>query len=116
MRYFFGDFEFNEGGHHILCRGEEVHVRPKVLALLGRLIRERGRIVPKRELKESLWPGIAVGATSLSTLLGETRAAIGDSGARQQMIRTECGRPRHSTLTLLVGPSCERYRQPESGE
>jgi DNA-binding winged helix-turn-helix (wHTH) protein len=92
MRYFFGDFEFNEGGHHILCRGEEVHVRPKVLALLGRLIRERGRIVPKRELKESLWPGIAVGATSLSTLLGETRAAIGDSGARQQMIRTECGR------------------------
>jgi len=104
MRYVFGDFELDCEQHLLLRNGIPLPARPKVVALLTRLIRYRGRLVYKRELLESLWPKISVGPTSLSTLLAETRSLLGDSGLRQSWIRTEVGRGYRFTGAVRVDP------------
>ncbi len=88
MRYAFADFELDDRIGNLSRRGERLHVRPKVIALLAHLIGHRVRVVYRQELLDLLWPDVSVGESSLSTLLNEARAAVGDSGCRQQIIRT----------------------------
>jgi len=92
MRYAFGEFELVPGQMLLLQRGVPLPARKKVVALLEDLIERRGRIVYKNELLARLWPDVHVGPTSLSTLVGEARALIGDTGQRQAWIRTQPGR------------------------
>ena len=92
MRYAFGEFELVPDQMILLQQGLPLPARKKVLALLEDLIERRGRIVYKNELLARLWPDIHVGPTSLSTLVGEARALIGDTGQRQAWIRTQPGR------------------------
>ena len=104
MRYIFGDFELDSEKHVLLRNGVPLPARPKIAALLVRLIQHRGRLVYKRELLESLWPDVSVGPTSLSTLLAEARSLLGDSGLRQSWIRTEVGRGYRFTGAVRVDP------------
>ena len=104
MRYIFGDFELDSEKHILLHNGVPLPARPKIAALLVRLIQHRGRLVYKRELLESLWPDVSVGPTSLSTLLAEARSLLGDSGLRQSWIRTEVGRGYRFTGAVRVDP------------
>ena len=92
MRYAFGNFEFDTVKGSLLCGGLQLPARAKVIALLADLIQHRTRIVYKSELDRRLWPDVVVGSTSLSTLIGETRSLLGDSGCRQIFIHTEPGR------------------------
>ncbi|MDG2333523.1 MAG: AAA family ATPase [Myxococcota bacterium] len=92
MRYVFGNFEFDTIRGSLLRGGLPIPARAKVIALLADLIQHRTRIVYKGELDRRLWPDVVVGSTSLSTLIGETRSLLGDSGCRQTLIHTEPGR------------------------
>ena len=92
MRYAFGRFELDPSRPILLREGAPLPARRKVLALLEDLIVRRGRLVYKKELSARLWPDVNVGPTSLSTLVGEVRALIGDTGQRQAWIQTEPGR------------------------
>lgn len=92
MRYAFGRFEFDPSRSILLRERVALPARPKVLALLADLIERRSRLVYKKELSARLWPDVSVGPTSLSTLVGETRALIGDTGQHQAWIQTEPGR------------------------
>jgi len=105
MRYAFGEFEFESRENVLLRDGVRLPVRPKALSLLTHLIQRRGRLVYKRELIERLWPDVAVGMTSLSTLVGEIRVLLGDSGRLQALIRTENGRGYRFIAPVRVEPS-----------
>jgi len=105
MRYVFGKFEFDSGENVLLREGVRLPARPKVLALLAHLIQRRGRLVYKRELIEWLWPDVAVGVTSLSTLVGEIRGLLGDSGRIQALIQTETGRGYRFVAPVRARPS-----------
>ena len=105
MRYAFENFEFNLTKDTLRRNGVALPVRPKVLALLADLIQRRGRLVYKKELVERLWPDVAVGVTSLSSLIAEVRALLGDSGQRQALIRTEAGRGYRFVATVRVRPN-----------
>jgi pimeloyl-ACP methyl ester carboxylesterase/DNA-binding winged helix-turn-helix (wHTH) protein len=72
--------------------GEAVHVAPRVFDLLQHLLRNRARVVPKDELLDALWGSRFVSETALTTALRSVRAAIGDSGEEQRLIRTVHGR------------------------
>ena len=61
-------------------------LEPKALALLGLLISQRHRAVSKDEIFETFWPGVFVTDASLSTSIRQIRKALGDDGARQEMI------------------------------
>ena len=92
MRYAFGNFELDTVKKTLVCGRSRVQARAKVIALLADLIQHRARLVYKGELDRRLWPDVVVGSTSLSTLVGEARSLIGDSGSRQSIIQTEPGR------------------------
>ena len=76
MPFVFGEFEADERICRLLRGGERVHVEPRAFDLLLYLIRHRDRVVPKAELLASVWRGVAVSASSLSTCMNSLRRAL----------------------------------------
>lgn len=72
-----------------LRRGEDVvAVEPQVFALLLFLIENRERLVSKDELVDAVWGGRIVSDSAISSRIKSARAAIGDDGKAQRLIRT----------------------------
>jgi adenylate cyclase len=70
-------------------RGDRlVAVEPQVFDVLVYLIRHRNRVVSRDDLLEGIWGGRIVSESTLSSRVNSARGAIGDSGDRQQWIRT----------------------------
>lgn len=65
-----------------------VHVEPQVFDLLLHLVQNANRVVSKDELIERVWNGRAISDAALNSRINAARRAIGDSGARQAIIRT----------------------------
>jgi DNA-binding winged helix-turn-helix (wHTH) protein len=86
--YAFGRFELDLGQRELRADGARVDVQTKVLELLIHLLRHRARVVPKRELFEALWPGVVVGESALTRAMSAARAALGDAGGPDSLIRT----------------------------
>jgi Tol biopolymer transport system component/TolB-like protein/Tfp pilus assembly protein PilF len=65
--YRFGGFRL-DAVEHLLYRqdGEVVPLKPKVVETLELLVRERGRLITKDELMDSLWPDTIVEESNLS--------------------------------------------------
>jgi TolB-like protein len=57
-------------------------LRPKAYALLTHLARNMGRVVPKTELLETVWPGVFVTEDSLTQSIREIRKVLGDDLVR----------------------------------
>jgi DNA-binding winged helix-turn-helix (wHTH) protein/TolB-like protein/tetratricopeptide (TPR) repeat protein len=64
----------------------DVTLRPKVFALLAYLAQHAGRVVPKAELLDAVWPDVTVTEESLSQCVHALRGALGASGPA--LIRT----------------------------
>jgi predicted ATPase/DNA-binding winged helix-turn-helix (wHTH) protein len=90
MVFTFGSFELDEDLYELRRAGTKVPTQPKVLELLLLLVKERVRVVPKREIFERLWPDAVVSDASLARATLEARRAIGDEA--QQQIVTVRGR------------------------
>ena len=60
MGYRFGDFVLDETSHTLLLRDQIQDVQPRVFDLLCYLVKNAGRVVPKDELLDTLWPGVIV--------------------------------------------------------
>ncbi len=72
-----------------LRRGEKcVPLEPKVYDLLEVLIKRRPAVVTNNELDELLWPQVYVARTSLTRLVSELRAVLGDTPRDSHIIRT----------------------------
>ena len=68
--------------------GEAVAISPKGYQLLALLLDARPKALSKQDLHEALWPNTFVVEANLSNLIGEIRAALGDSARQPQIIRT----------------------------
>src|SRR5262245_40564464 len=88
MLYLFGDFTLDTDRRELLRAHEAVAVEPQVFDLLVYLICNRERVVSKDELVASIWGGRIVSESVLDTRIGAARAAIGDSGQAQNLIKT----------------------------
>src|SRR5262245_6943971 len=66
--------------------GVDVALRPKSLALLVYLVRNRGRVIAKDELMGAVWSGVAVTDESLTQCVKDVRRTLGQAG--QSLIRT----------------------------
>lgn len=88
MRLLFGDCALNPGQRELSRDGEAVHMEPQVFDLLLHLIQNRDHVVSKDELLSAVWQGRIVSESTLSNRINAARSAIGDSGERQQFIRT----------------------------
>lgn len=88
MRFAFDDHVLDCDRRELRRAGTQVAVEPQVFDLLAHLIRNRDRVVGKDELLEVVWGGRIVSESTLFTRINAARAAIGDNGERQELIRT----------------------------
>lgn len=88
MRFRFDNYRLDASERRLTCDGRPVHLAPKAFTLLSILISERPRAMAKRELMEHVWPDVIVEEANLKNLIAEVRAALGDDGRAEKLIRT----------------------------
>jgi TolB-like protein len=72
-----------------LRQGDElIAIEPQVFDVLEFLIADRERVVSNDDLIEAVWQGRIVSDATVTTRMNAVRRAIGDSGDRQELIRT----------------------------
>ena len=88
MRYRFAGFELDEAQHELTNDGRLVTVEPLVFDLILLLVRNAGQLITRDRLVEEIWNGRIVSDSAISACLASARAALGDSGKTQSVIRT----------------------------
>lgn len=88
MRYLFDDFVLDPDRRELNRTGDRIELEPQVFDLLEFLVRTRDRVASRDDLLEAVWHGRIVSESTLSSRINAARAAIGDSGTTQRLIRT----------------------------
>ena len=84
----FGEFRLDAGSGQLYRYDTPVPLTPKAFAVLGYLAARPGRLVPKQELLDAVWPGVFVGDAVLKVAVREIRKALGDSTEHPRFIET----------------------------
>jgi len=103
----FGDFQLANG--RVFRGGEAVRLTPKERSLLLHLVEAAGSLVSPDDLLERVWPGEAVGITSLSRCVSTLRRKLGG-----EVLETHYGRGYR--LALPVRPVSESVQRGPSTE
>ena len=88
MLYIFEDYALDADRRELLKADRQIAVQPQVFDVLAFLIANRGRVVSKDEIIESVWDGRVVSESTLTSRINAARTALGDSGEEQRLIRT----------------------------
>ena len=88
MLYSFSDFTLDTERRELRQGAETISVAPQVFDLLSYLIRNRQRVVSKDELIAGVWNGRIVSDAALTTRINGARCAVGDTGEKQDLIKT----------------------------
>jgi DNA-binding winged helix-turn-helix (wHTH) protein len=88
MRLKFGDCVLDLRARQLERANKVVPLEPKMYELLEVLIKRRPAVVTNNELDELLWPNVYVARTSLTRLISELRAVLGDTPRDSHVIRT----------------------------
>jgi TolB-like protein/Flp pilus assembly protein TadD len=88
MIYRFADCELDTRRFELRRRGVVRPIEPQVLQLLLYLIEHRDRVVTRAEIYASIWNGRLVSEASVYSRVKSARAATGDDGRSQAVIRT----------------------------
>ncbi|MBX3289888.1 MAG: winged helix-turn-helix domain-containing protein [Acidobacteria bacterium] len=87
--YNFGSYQFDPARLLLLREGKIIQVTPKALEILDLLIRERERLVSRRELMAEIWPDTFVEEANINLYISILRKTLGQNGtAETQYIRT----------------------------
>ena len=88
MLILFGDFDLDTDRRELKRLGGLIPLEPQVFDLLVHLVANRDRVVSKDDLIASVWGGRIVSESTLTSRINSLRRALGDSGERQQFVRT----------------------------
>src|SRR5262245_65117843 len=88
MRVGFGDSIFDSETRELIRAERPVRLPPKAFQLLEVLLRRRPEAIAKDELHRVLWPDTFVADATLTGLVKDLRAAIGDEAKAPRFIRT----------------------------
>jgi len=91
----------------------EIELRPKSFELLRYLIENAGRLIPKDELVNAVWPNVIVGDDSLAQCVSDLRQALNDPERR--IIKTVPRRGYLFAATVAVQPRRSELSQPFAG-
>jgi pimeloyl-ACP methyl ester carboxylesterase/class 3 adenylate cyclase len=106
MRYSFGGVELDTDTYELRSAGRTVSVEPQVFEVLAHLAAHPGRVVTKDELLDAVWGHRFVTESALTTRIKQARAAVGDDGQAQRVIKTVHGRGYR-----LIGPAAAPERR-----
>ena len=79
--YVFSGFTLDLHRGVLRNRRGAVDLRPKAFHLLACLVENAGRVMPKEELLDTIWPDVTVTEDSLTQCIGELRRALGQAAA-----------------------------------
>jgi TolB-like protein len=88
LRYLFEDFVLDTDKRELRRGLVAVAIAPQVFDLLAYLIGNRQHVISKNDLIAAVWERRVVTDAALATRLNSARAAIGDSGDEQRLIKT----------------------------
>lgn len=91
-RYLFSDYCLDPSDRTLTRNGEPIIVQAQVFDLLHYLIQRPGAVITKDELLDQVWGNRYLGDAVIAQAVKKARAALGDDGRRQTMIRTVHGR------------------------
>lgn len=92
MQYVFAGLTLDTDGYALRRGDEVVHVEPQVFDVLTYLVEHRDAVVAKTELLDAVWGDRFVSESALTSRIKAARAAVGDDGTAQSVIRTVHGR------------------------
>lgn len=87
-----GIFRLDEDRLELTQGDTHVHCEPQVFDLIMFLVRNSNRVVTKDELIEAVWKGRIVSDATISGCIADARRALGDTGRKQEYIKTIHGR------------------------
>jgi TolB protein len=90
--YEFGPFLLEPHARRLSRRGESVPLAAPEFELLLLLVRNRGRVVEKREIMEAVWPDAEVEENNLTVRMSSLRRALGERKGYRPYIQTVTGR------------------------
>lgn len=88
MIYRFADCELDIAAHELRRGGAPVRVEPQVFDLVACLAEAGGELVSYDGLLQRVWGGRIVSDAAIAARISAARAALGDDGRRQAVIRT----------------------------
>ena len=86
--YRFDDFVVDPETWRLSRAGQEIHLEPVVLELLIYLIANRGRLVTRQELMDTVWGDTVISESALTKAAGRLRQALGDDSATHRYLET----------------------------
>jgi len=88
MQKRFGDCVLDSETRQLFRAGRPVHLSPKAYGLLELLLERAPRVASKQEIQDVLWPRTFVAESSLTNIVSELRAAVGDGARKSALLRT----------------------------
>ena len=92
VSYEFGPFLLEPHARRLSRDGESVPLAAAEFELLLLLVRNRGRVVEKREIIETVWPDVEVEENNLTVRMSSLRRVLGETKGQHQYIQTVTGR------------------------
>jgi TolB-like protein len=126
LQYRFEDYVLDSGRRELRRGTELIAVEPQVFDLLTFLIHHRDRVVAKDDLMAAIWKKRIVSESALTSRINSARAALGDSGEEQRLIKTLRGKgfrfvgavseAEHSFRVALATPDMPTRSPPPLGD
>jgi TolB-like protein/DNA-binding winged helix-turn-helix (wHTH) protein len=86
--YRFDDFVVDPETWRLSRGGQEIHLKPMVLELLVYLIANRGRLVTRQELMDTVWSDTVISESAVTKAAARLRKALGDDSATHRYLET----------------------------
>jgi len=119
MNYQFANCSIDPVRHEFTCDGQVIHIEPQVFDVLLLLVRHVGDLVTRDHLIEEVWKGLIVSDSTISARISAARAAVGDNGKDQRIIKTISRRGFQMVVpvhTNTIGTSGDSAPSPEAGQ
>ena len=84
----FGEYRLDAVSGHLYRGAVPMPLTPKAFSLLQYLAERAGRLVPKQELLDAVWPGVFVGDAVLKVTIREVRKSLDDDPRTPRFIET----------------------------
>src|SRR5262245_65503729 len=88
----FGPYRLDRSRGRLLCGSDNVPLRCKTFAVLEYLAKRPGRLVPRNELLDALWPETHVTPSVLAGWIRELRRELGEDVRAPRLVVTGTGR------------------------
>ena len=88
MQYAFGEFVLDSEAGELRRDETRIDLRPKLYSLLLFFVENRGRLISKEEILDSVWRDIHVSDGSLNRTVAELRQILGDDSRQPRLVET----------------------------